>query len=117
MTNPFKAAREAVAASLGGVGVPVHPTPPGAVSGPCAWLTAMSMDARGRVGVLITIAAPTPGGVASIEAVEQAAYDTHLALRSAQMLGWEEISPPTVDKDSGLLTRTLIASIRPVVED
>lgn len=116
MTNPFTLARAAVAEALGGVGAPVHPTPPGAISGPCVWLTAGACDARGRVTVTITIASPTPGGAASIETVEQVAYEVQRALAASRLLGWDEISAPVVDKDSGLLTRTVNASVRPSME-
>ena len=114
--NPLTLARHAVAEALSGVGAPVHATPPGAISGPCVWLTATTCDPHGRVTVQVTVASPTPGREASIETVEQVAFEVQMALAATRLLGWGEISAPTVDKDSGLLTRTVQASIRPTLE-
>jgi hypothetical protein len=114
MSNPLSAARAAVGAVLDGIGVPVHLYPPANPTGPyitilpdSPWLTP-----KGHVRLQITVNTPNLNNAATLERVEQTTSDVLAALQGIPF-GVGEVTAPTIDPTSNLLTAIVPVLTRP----
>ncbi len=105
-------ARNAVQAALGGLGVPVHPFPPGSVSGPCVVIQAGSpwITPRGLVALeLVAYASPSGGNAPAITRLENLTEAIREALWSAG-LAPGDTDTPVADGES--LSATTSVTLR-----
>lgn len=103
-------ARHAVADAIGGLGIPVHLYPPGAVTPPAAVLVWGSplyeprSASRVRVGVDIRLVVSSASGGLSQASLDTLVDETVKALLLAPRILVEEVQTPTLDFDTATLT-------------
>lgn len=111
--NPISDALDAVVEALAGLGVPVHRTPPAAMSGPCVVLLPEQLSARGHVTLRVLAVVPVTDNATAAGTLHQLIYDTQQAAAAAN-IGWADADlTPGVDRDTNTATAALTLTLRP----